>query len=149
MFGALQLQELGGLSYSDVSWDRVQPESGGHATLKSRTDAIVLEAEERFHRKEYKSVIEILEPLKDKLDLLGRRLLIRAAVESEKWENVTKYSNPPLSIQEAFWAVEAFVQIPDFAAARLVVSHAVERLQLTTPQANELNAYINAREALR
>jgi hypothetical protein len=148
MFGALQLQELGGLSYSDVSWDRVQPESGGNVTLQSRTNAIVLEAEEQFHRNEYKSVIEVLEPLKDQLDLLGRSLLIRAALESEKWEKAARFSTPPLSIKEAIWAVEAFVRIPDFAAARLVVSHAVERLQLPKPQAHELYIYISAKEAL-
>lgn len=148
LFGRLPLQALGGLSYCDVGWNSVPPEVGGARTRKDRVDALVIEAEASFRQNNFMRAVQTLRPVRDRLDILGRGLLIQSAIGLNDWTNAIDFANPPRTIEEAVWLVTAFARSHRYADARRTVARAEETLGLLKPQARDLIAYIEAQEAL-
>ena len=139
MFGKLQLQELGGRSFSLVNWSAVPVELGGGISDIIASESRILCAETLVRAGSYAAALEKLAPIKNRLGPLGKATFIAAAAELELWSDIKEIASPPESLHELSWLVNAYIKLHEFDGARSALDNPEHSFEVPASLVADLN----------
>jgi len=149
-FGPALSPALGGSSFVDLTWERPTDPYGGPLDERElRLNSLILEAEAAFHGLDFLRVEALLAPYGDELGFHGRRLMIEAARRDSRWLDLARHTDPPRTIEELIFHVEALRKLGRSAAARIALRGYASRLGLPTPQQEEILSRLDIEDTLR
>ena len=130
---------FGGRSYIGMSWTPEKDVVGQPIDAERvRNQAAVLGAEEALQRGDHAHVVELLGGGNAAFFPYGRRLLVEALCELQRWDELAEYLSSPQDALELTTLVRALIARKDWDKARNVISEFSAQVQLLEPNRREL-----------
>lgn len=144
LFSRANLPIFGGRSYVDLEWT-IPVDAAGRAedTARANRSDVMLRAEQELKAKmNPRKAVELLNSIDAVSDLLGRRLLLEAAIEAGDADTLSAIFRQPVSISEMVAGVDYFVSRKELQKADQLVDENYVLLSVPDALRRDLKAKI-------
>jgi len=149
LFARGQLLDLGGVSHVDLNWEPPKNLVGGPLdTGRERVNSIIQEAELAAKSGAPARAIELMRKMDLAAGSYERKLFLSASAEAQDWASIIRVTDPPSSIGELVYRVEALLQVGKVTDAGEALEKYSLQLQIAAPLLVELRRRIKAHEVL-
>jgi Calcineurin-like phosphoesterase len=149
LFSRGRLVDFGDKSYADLDWERPRNAVGGRVDTKAaRLSILVGEAELAAKTGNPTRAVELLRSLELPIGSYERQLLVSAAHASENWSAIIEKADPPTTIEELVYRVEALRRLGGSADAMAALDKFAHQVNLPEAEAKDLRFRIKTQEKI-
>ncbi|MER8482501.1 metallophosphoesterase [Mesorhizobium sp. M1322] len=150
LFAPERLLDFGGATFAHLSWTPPKNAVGRPVSVdQNRLRTVVGEAEALAKTGHPERAVALLSPLPLEAGSYQRRLMLQAAQDARDWSKVIEVADPPDSIEELAFVVQAYVELGKADVATNVLQRDWERIEMPASIADDLRRRIQALGAIR
>jgi hypothetical protein len=149
LFSRGRLMDFGDKSFADLDWEPPKNAVGGDVNVGAvRLASLVGEAESAAKTGDPARALEILRNLDLRSGSYERQLYFTVARQNKDWQSIVDKTNPPTTIEELVFRVEALITNKNFAGANASLDEFAAKLNLPNPLLNDLRLRIKTEEKI-
>jgi hypothetical protein len=149
LFSRGRLMDFGDKSYADLDWDPPKNAVGGNVNIGAvRLAALVGKAELAAKTGKRSRALEILRNLNLPKGSYERQLYFTVAQESKEWQSIVDKTNPPTTIEELIFRVEALIATKNLSGASKSLDEFAGKLTLPQAILDDLRLRIKTEEKI-
>lgn len=149
LFSRGRLMDFGDKSFADLDWEPPKNAVGGNVNVSAvRLAALIGEAELAAKTGKHARALEILKNLKLPSGSYERQLYFTVAQQSKDWQSIIDKTNPPVTIEELIFRVEALVTTKQFTSASASLDEFAASLSVPQPISDDLRLRIKTEEKI-
>jgi hypothetical protein len=150
LFARTPLADFGGATYATLEWTPPRTPAGSIAKAAvERLNRKIEEAEAALKSGEFNKTLQLLRTANRPPGSYARRLYLEAAHRSRDWECVLAETDPPRTVDELMFRLDAYSQGKDFVRARKTLEQFSGPLGVPQETQQALNQRLDAEERMR
>jgi hypothetical protein len=150
LFARTSLTEFGGATFATLEWTPPKTAVGSipNPTLE-RVNRQIEEAETGLKAGDFSKTLALLQEVDRRPSSYARRLYVEAAHKAHRWKALLAATDPPTTMDELMYRLDAFSQSKDFASARENLDQYSDPLGVPQETQQAVRRRLDAEERMR